>query len=203
MKLKQESQLELERCPYCQVAKPRLNRAWNTTTQAHDGSNARNWHVYNCSTCGGLVLTWARNHNNATISKIYPTPKVIDQTVPERARQYLNEAISCIHAPTGAILLAASSIDAMLKEKGYKEGNLYKRIDQAATDHLITEEMAQWAHEIRLDANEQRHADDDAPLPNESDAQRAIEFAEALAQFLFVLPDRVAKGRRNAGSESS
>ncbi|MNJ69013.1 hypothetical protein D3C77_653150 [compost metagenome] len=86
----------------------------------------------------------------------------------------------------------------MLKEKGLKEGSLYKRIDAAAAQHLITAEMAIWAHEIRLDANDQRHADDEAVLPNEADADKVIEFATALAQFLFVLPARVAQGRGRA-----
>ncbi|WP_341964617.1 DUF4145 domain-containing protein [Pseudomonas sp. RC10] len=87
----------------------------------------------------------------------------------------------------------------MLKEKGLKDGNLYKRIDTAAAQHLITTEMATWAHEIRLDANDQRHADEDAALPDEADARKAIEFATALAQFLFVLPARVARGRGHSG----
>ena len=56
-------------------------------------------------------------------------------------------------------MLSASSIDAMLKSKGYKKGNLYKRIEKAAEDHLITSEMAKWAHQVRLGANDERHAD--------------------------------------------
>ena len=55
--------------------------------------------------------------------------------------------------------------------------------------------MAAWAHEVRLDANDQRHADEGAPLPAEADAAKVIEFAKALAEFLFVLPARVARGR--------
>ena len=56
--------------------------------------------------------------------------------------------------------------------------------------------MAAWAHEIRLDANDQRHADEGAKLPGEADAQKVIDFANALAQFLYVLPARVARGRK-------
>jgi len=93
-------------------------------------------------------------------------------------------------------MLTASAVDAMLKDKGYKEGTLNSRIDAAAKDHLITSEMAAWAHEIRLDANDQRHADENAGLPNDTDADKVIEFANALAQFLYVLPARVARGRK-------
>ncbi len=92
-------------------------------------------------------------------------------------------------------MLLASAVDAMLKDKGLKDGSLYARIDAAAKSHLITEEMAAWAHEIRLDANDQRHADDTVTLPNTADAEKVIEFAKALVQFLYVLPARVARGR--------
>lgn len=50
----------------------------------------------------------------------------------------------------------------------------------------------------RLDANDQRHADDEAPLPVEEDARRATNFAAALAEFLFVLPSRIQRGRSHA-----
>jgi hypothetical protein len=95
-------------------------------------------------------------------------------------------------------MLAASAGDAMLKTKKYKEGSLYARINQAAKDHVITEEMAKWAHEVRLDANDQRHTDDDVPLPDAKDAERCIRFAKALAQFVFVLPAMVNKGPEDA-----
>jgi hypothetical protein len=88
-------------------------------------------------------------------------------------------------------MLSASSIDAMLKEKGYKDGSLYGRIKKASEDHLITEGMSEWAHQIRLEANDQRHADESASLPTEEDAKRILEFAFALAEFLFVLPNKV------------
>jgi hypothetical protein len=99
-----------------------------------------------------------------------------------------------LHAPAGAVMLCASAVDAMLKAKGYKDGRLYDRIKKAAADHLITPDMEAWAHEVRLDANEQRHADQEAPIPQEVDAKRSIDFTAALGQFIFVLPSRVARG---------
>jgi hypothetical protein len=129
------------------------------------------------------------------ITEMWPTSQTVAEAVPERARTFLLQAMDSLHAPAGAVMLSASSVDAMLKEKGYKEGSLNSRIDAAAKAHLVTTEMAAWAHEIRLDANDQRHADEKAPLPTEADAKRVIDFASALAQFLYVLPARVARGR--------
>jgi hypothetical protein len=129
------------------------------------------------------------------ISEFWPHAQTVDEAVPERSRGYLDQAIASIHAPAGAVMLAASAVDSMLKEKGLRDGSLYARIQEAAAAHLITNEMAQWAHEVRLDANDQRHVDDQAALPNEADARKSVEFVLALAQFLFVLPARVAQGR--------
>jgi hypothetical protein len=85
-------------------------------------------------------------------------------------------------------MLAASAVDAMLKTKGYPKGSLYSRIKQAADDHLITADMALWAHHVRLEANNPRHVDEDEPHANPEAAGQAVEFAAALANILFVLP---------------
>jgi len=98
-------------------------------------------------------------------------------------------------------MLAASCVDAMLKEKGLKDGSLYERIEQAATQHLITDDMAEWAHDIRLDANDERHSDEKSEMPSNLDAKRVVEFAEALGEILFVLPSRVRRGREELEAE--
>jgi hypothetical protein len=89
----------------------------------------------------------------------------------------------------------------MLKQKGYKQGSLYARIEKAANDGLITKEMSLWAHDVRLDANDERHADEQASLPNEADAKKCIEFTKALGMFLYVLPGMVERGRKEAATD--
>lgn len=194
--------LQLERCPHCNIAKPSLVRVAANETKTDRGGNHRLWASYTCSVCGGMTMAVSPmgvDKNGRTvlddITDIWPTPQTVHDSVPERAKTFLNQAIASIHSPAGAVMLTASSIDSMLKEKGLKEGSLYKRIDLAANTHLITTEMAAWAHEVRLDANDQRHTDEEGALPDEADAQKAIDFALALAQFLYVLPARVARGR--------
>lgn len=195
--MEQDAHLHLSRCPHCNVARPNLSRRATADTQASDATNRRLWVVYGCAICGGCILTVSPWNPSGlrSITHIWPSSQQVDNSVPQRARQFLQQAISSIHAPAGATMLAASSVDAMLKEIGLKDGSLYKRIGEAQDQHLITAEMAAWAHEVRLEANDQRHADEDADLPNEADARKCVEFVQALAQFLFVLPSRVARGR--------
>ena len=196
--MNQGTLLPLDRCPHCNIAKPRLTRQWGAGIyKSHDGRNQRSWSLYLCDSCGGIVLVTSPTDPNQPISQIWPSPQSVADVVPVRAREFLSQAIASLHAPAGAVMLAASAIDAMLKDKGYKAGSLNNRIDAAAKDHLITAEMAAWAHEVRLDANDQRHADETAALPSAADAEKTIEFANALAQFLYVLPARVERGRKS------
>ena len=143
-------------------------------------------------------MTAAARDFDQDVIELYPSGTDVDAAIPDRARTYLDQAINSLSSPAGAVMLAASAVDAMLKAKNLKDGSLYARIDKAATDHLITAEMAAWAHDVRLDANDQRHADEDASLPDTADAKRAVDFALALAQFMFVLPTRVQRGIADA-----
>lgn len=188
-----ESNLDIDRCPHCSVAKPNLKTVYTMDTDNYSATNQRCWYVYVCSKCGGVVIAYGRK-SGGQITEIYPHATEVDNTIPVPAHSYLQQALDSIHAPAGAVMLAASSVDAMLKKSGYTEGSLYSRIDKAATDNIITSSMAKWAHEIRLEANGQRHADMDEQLPDEKDAKRVIDFALALGQFLFVLPAKVKQG---------
>ena len=86
----------------------------------------------------------------------------------------------------------------MLKAKKLVNGPLYLRINEAKDTHLITPDMADWAHDVRLDANDPRHADLNQPHHTPQSAERAVDFAVALAEALFVLPSRVQRGRNAA-----
>ena len=93
-------------------------------------------------------------------------------------------------------MLSASAIDAMMKEIGYKDGSLYARIEQASADGVLTRQMQEWAHEIRLSANEPRHADDQFEGATPEEAEQVLQFASALGEYLFVLPARVSKWKQ-------
>lgn len=128
------------------------------------------------------------------MQNIYPTPQTVNEDLPFKVKEYLQQAIDSVFAPAGSVMLCANAVDAMLKEKGYIEGSLYTRINLASEDGLITKEMAAWAHQVRLDANDQRHSDVNASLPTVDDAKQSIEFTQTLAEFLFVLPSKITRG---------
>jgi hypothetical protein len=188
-------QLVLERCPHCAVANPNLRMQYQLETRDHTGEIHRLWYVYVCSNCGGVVTAWALKPGLEVV-EIFPCPTQVSEDILKTPKAYLLQAIASVHAPAGAVMLAASAVDSMLKEINYKKGSLYDRIEQAVKDNLITSEMARWAHDVRLDANDQRHADETVGLPNTEDAKRVIDFATAFAEYLFVLPAKIKRGLR-------
>lgn len=128
-------QLELDRCPHCQVARPTLTQVGRHETNNHSGQTPRKWSVYCCSSCGGLVTAWGFQFGQ-TVLQYFPEGLSVDEEIPERPRAYLQQACESLHAPAGSIMLSASSVDSMLKLKNYTKGTLYERIESAANDHF-------------------------------------------------------------------
>lgn len=189
------------RCPHCGADSPTLRAICDVReSRNHEGGDHRLWRMYACGRCGGVVTAGAKQISGRVfeISEIYPRQQTVDETVPERARNFLSQALDSLSAPDGAVMLAASAVDAMLKEKRLKNGSLYARIQEAKDQGTITADMEKWAHQVRLDATDPRHADDMTPHHDGPSAKRAVDFALALAQFLFVLPARVTRGIEDA-----
>ncbi|MCG8641443.1 MAG: DUF4145 domain-containing protein [Desulfobacterales bacterium] len=196
MQIKLMEQLDLDRCPHCGVDRPTISILGNYQTQNFDKSVIRHWATYSCKRCGGAIVASAKQMNY-DVTDIFPKSPEVDPSVPPKAQSYLTQAINSKSAPAGAVMLTASAVDAMLKAKSYTEGGVYQRIEAAVNDHLITPEMAQWAHEVRLEDNGREDADEAAALPSAEDAEKVIDFALALADFLFVLPAKIQRGIGN------
>jgi hypothetical protein len=190
-------ELRLESCPHCRVDRPNMQCQATFQGGSINQPYPKMWVAFTCARCGGAVVTGGMRMG-FTVTEIFPEVKSVSEEIPERAREYLLQAMQSLQSPAGAVILAASAVDAMLKNKGFEKGTLNDRINEAAKDHLITKEMAEWAHQVRLDANSQRHADNSQPLPTMFDAEKSIRFAEALGQFLFVLPALVKSGMNAA-----
>ena len=142
------------------------------------------------------------NETNPEIIAIFPVTKTVDADVPEPARTFLQQAFESLHAPDAAAMVAGSAVDAMLKKLGYLQGSLYSRIDRALADGKLTQGMADWAHEVRLGSNRPRHSDEKSPHVSREEAKQSVEFAEALATFLFVLTARIGRGIAGAKAAS-
>lgn len=201
----------IKTCPHCGRANPVINHLWGTQTPLPrgDGGAPSRWAIYACTSCGQAILAKGaarlpgqNDVGNPEIVDILPKQRSAPSELPEIARNFLQQAYDTLHAPDAAGLMAASAIDAMLKDIGYVEGSLYDRIRKAVDDHVLTSGMGEWAHHVRLEANNVRHADADRPHLTPDEARQCVEFAQAMAQFLFVLAARVSSGIAQAQQAS-
>ncbi|MGQ3353780.1 MAG: DUF4145 domain-containing protein [Phreatobacter sp.] len=194
------------RCPHCGVASPAVSKVWQQSLGGTNRRGNRVWTAFHCASCGGVILTVnpidSRGNIGQEIESVFPQEKVAHEDIPPVARKYLQQAIDTIFAPDASAVMAGSAVDAMLKELNYTEGSVYSRVEQAWKDHKLTEGMKNWAHEVRLGANRPRHADSENPHVSPQEARQAVEFAEALGQFLFVLSAKVDRGIAAAKSAS-
>lgn len=192
----------IKRCSQCGVATPLLSLIGKPTRHVQRGYDTYWYFTTECSRCRHHILFYGLNSGdeNSDIDVVshFPPLKTADESLPPKALKFLQQAFESKHAPDGALMLSASAIDAMLKEKGYNNDTLYKRIKAATESGLLTKDMSDWAHEIRLSANEPRHADDDFDGATPKDAEQILEFAVALGEYLFILPERVKKWKEKA-----
>jgi len=191
----------IARCPHCGVGRPQVATLNDLSTRA-----GRRWAVFTTTCCGGLLLAQGLNGDgtpNAVIEALYPAARSAAVEIPDPARTYLQQAFETLHAPDEAAVMAGSAVDAMLKNFGLIEGTVYHRIEQAVDQHILTDPMGEWAHEVRLGANRPRHADTENPHVSPHQAEQSVEFAEALGHFLFVLSSRVKKGIEAAKADEA
>ena len=198
--------LDLARCPQCAIASPRLSVVWASprAMPRTDGGQERWWACYTCSSCGDVVGARAIfDGRNFHVEENFPNAKMAHEDIPEIARRFLQQAFETLHAPDAAAVMAGSAVDGMLKAKGYEKGSLYNRIDKAVGDNVLTQGMADWAHEVRLGSNRPRHADVNRPHMTADEARQSVEFAEALGNFLFVLTAKIDRGIKAAKAGES
>lgn len=189
--------LELKSCPHCNISTPKISLEKEFNTMSAETGHQRVWAFYVCQNCGGGIIG-SRRVNSRLALEIFPKPVKIDKSIPDKAKIFLEQAIDSIRVPAVSIMLSASSIDAMLQQKGFKDGNLYNKINKAAKNHFISDDMYEWAQEIRLEANYQQYAENDTNSPTEENAKQTIEFAETLGEFLYILPHKIKKGINKA-----
>ncbi len=201
----------LARCPHCSVANPLFTNHYHTPEPIIDAEGAfgKRHGLFTCTTCAEAILVSSRQvsaklfkHNDSPeffeIKVVVPHAPAVDEDLPESAKNYLQQAIDTQNSPDASIVVAASAVDAMLRAKGLTIGSLYTRIDAAEKNNIITGSMAQWAHAVRLEANNVRHVDDENPHATREQAQQVIQFAQALGTFLFTLQAKIDVGLETA-----
>ncbi len=144
----------------------------------------------------GHVINHNGNFPFKAFNTCYPAPDIerAPEFTPEQAAHDFEEAASCLRTGNykAASIMARASLEAAVKSLEAKGNNLKEKINDLAARHIITPDLADWAHEIRTIGNNAAH---DGTPHTKQDAEDIIDFAEMLYIYLFTLPGRI-KTRR-------
>ncbi len=119
------NKLMLPSCPHCGISTPNLTKVFEMLSNNYNQSNQLKWRIYKCDACGELITASAHEYEKEII-KSFPESKTVNDSISQVPKEYLSQALSSLHAPSGAVMLASSAIEAMLKDKGYKDKNLVR-----------------------------------------------------------------------------
>ena len=128
-----------------------------------------------------------------TIAPSCPDTNAPDHTPPNVARFYSQGMDNLPGNWDAAGSMFRKALETALKHKFPEiKGTLYERIEKAAKQHKLMPDLAEWAHQIRLDGINAVHEEE--PFSKE-DAERLSIFTKLVLLYLFALPGMLEHAR--------
>jgi len=121
-----------------------------------------------------------------------------DSSIPKKVTDDYVEAIKCfdVGANKASVVMCRRALQNSAIEKGAKKGRLVDQIDELYGREIITKDVRDWTHEIRLTANIGAHPDEDGlQVVTQEEADELIKFTEEYLNYVYIMPAKVAKRR--------
>jgi hypothetical protein len=197
-------------CPHCNVVSNFSSHS-STSGQWGDGASRRQLTAMSmlCHNCGGIIMSFTEQNERGHHSewKTFPSsiPRV-DETVPAKVSQDYVSAVNC--ASIGEFKAAATMfrrcLQQIMLDKSAKGNTLNDQIKDLEARQIITADLKDWAHEIRLWGNEGAHPSDDGLDELTSEEVEVIQdFLERLFDYIYIMPAKVASSRANRDTRRS
>lgn len=173
-------------CPYCGVYSLFTPR-----------TSFRDYGIYTCNHCNKAVLLIGVTDDK--FSDQYPkrTPQ-LDKSIPIEIANDHVEAIKCfdVGAFKATVVMCRRALQGSVIEKGTTKDKLKDQINELCDKRIITEDIRDWGHEIRLTGNIGAHPDEDGLKGvTKEDAEQMMQFMERYLEYVYVLPAKVAEQR--------
>lgn len=205
-------------CPHCNG----LHMGFSFLSQMRFGGSDNRWlGVFYCNRCQGGIICEYRNaqvkfgdlntvpgeptQHGFQLLKIYPqaAPLKLPPHTPTPLDRYYQQASDGLrrgdYDASGAMSRKVVDVSTkmLLGDEAKKYNNIQGCIDAVATKGIITRDLKEWAHQIRLGGNEAAHAE--APYEKE-EAEDLLSFTELYLTYVYTLPGQLAaRKERKAG----
>lgn len=116
-----------------------------------------------------------------------PQERHITHNLPDIVRQSYDQAVLCEagRAWTACVVMVGRTLEAVCKEFDPATKNIFKGLKTMYDKHLISEEVLEWADELRVLRNLGAHATKERI--DRSDAKGALDFLQAILEILYDL----------------
>lgn len=133
----------------------------------------------------------------ATILKEYPSPisTAVPEYLPDNIKSFFLQAADSLKSQyiDASAMMSRKVLEVAVKKLNPNgNGSLYKRIEQLEQIGLITQDLKDWAHAIRIDGNEVAH--EETPATNEL-ATELLSFVELFLMYTFTMPGMIESRR--------
>lgn len=185
---------------YCPKCRCHTNLIYRAGYEGHLTSDKYLYYaVEECNNCQQHFLTIRLKNQYGQILKSYPEdlPKTVNSLISDSVKKDFEEALLCqsVGAYRGAAVLARRAVQLICLDKGAKKGEkLRKQIEELFDNNIITQDIKDWADEVRYIGNDAAHPNKEEV--NKEDSEDILELLESLCDVLYVAPARAAKRKQ-------
>lgn len=165
-----------------------------------------------CDNCDKIVYVMLKHvpqeHGGAVpaIADMYPkrTPKT-DIAIPRNVADDYIEAVKCfdVGAHRASVVMCRRALQSSAIDRGAKKERLADQINELFQRGIITKELEDWSHEIRLSGNIGAHPNEDGLQDVvKDDTEEIIAFLEEFLNYVYIMPSRVSSRREKRKGES-
>ena len=161
-----------------------------------------NFDTLKCGSCGGYVLVlWSATSMPIDLQglhnfEVLPWPQSIDEYPthwPEPVgRHWMQAQRSLLNENwDAAAVMARSSMQAALRDKGAVGGSLNQEIKDLAGKGILPPLMEEWSHQVRELGNDSAHPKPAQPATQPRDAHDITQFLSFMLRYLYDLPKQI------------
>ena len=111
--------------------------------------------------------------------------------LPGEIESVRSEAWSCFYGGDyrAALVVGRAAVQRAVRSLGGEGRDLYTEIDSLRERGIVTEELKEWAHEVRIAAREAAHPEELGEV-TDAEALASLQWADSFLEFAIALPAR-------------
>lgn len=203
-KLGEEPALYLITCPFC-MEKGNFKTAFHVEKKKPNSSKKINFDTLECGNCKGYVqIIWSAQEFPGSRSLydfiVQPWPigkPKAPEHWPETVKRFWEQTHDSQRNENwdAAAMMCRSALQAALRDNKANGKRLINEIDDLTERGVLPKLMNDWAHELRILANESAHPQSESLPPDKNDVDDIVGYLDFLLQYLYDLPEKIQEYR--------